>query len=77
MLRVVSPRCVARDLHTIPPGHFTVRVGDGSRRSGEIVKNLEFAPLNAIIVVIVVVVVIIIGLLYVVSSKNYFFIAVT
>ena len=35
------------------PGHLSVRVGDGSRRSEEIVNNLElFAPLNEIIIII-------------------------
>ena len=41
MLPVMSARCVARDLHTVAPGHLSVRVGDSSRRSEEIVKNLE------------------------------------
>ena len=40
-LHVISARCVARDLHTIAPGHLSVRVGDSSRRCEEIVKNLE------------------------------------
>ena len=33
------------------PGH-SARVGDGSRRSEEIVKKSQIAPLNAIIIVI-------------------------
>ena len=38
---LISARCVARDLHTIVPGHI-VRVGDGSWRSEENVKqNIE------------------------------------
>ena len=38
---MIFARCVARDLHKLAPGHLSVRVGDGSRRSGEIVKDLE------------------------------------
>ena len=45
MLHVISARCIARDLHTVAhvcaQGHLSVRVGDGSRRSEEIVKNLK------------------------------------
>ena len=41
MLHVVSARCAARDLHAVAPGLLNVCVGDSSRRSEEIVKNLE------------------------------------
>ena len=41
MLPVTSAQCVARGLHTMRPGHLSVRVGDGSRCSEEIVKNLK------------------------------------
>ena len=36
------------------PGNLSVRVGDGSRRSEEIVKKSRFAPFNAIVVVVVI-----------------------
>ena len=42
ILHVMSARCVARDLHTVAPGHLNVCVGDRSRHSEEIVKNLEW-----------------------------------
>ena len=32
-------------------GHLSVRVGDGSRRSGEIVKKSQIAPFSAIIII--------------------------
>ena len=35
MLHVKSARCVARDVHTVAPGHISVRVGDRSRCSEE------------------------------------------
>ena len=35
---MISVRCAARDLHTIAPGHLSVRIGDSSRRSEEIVE---------------------------------------
>ena len=38
MLHVISVRCFARDLHT---GRLSIHFGDSSRRSEEIVKNLE------------------------------------
>ena len=41
MLHVIGARCVARDFHMIVPGHLSVRVGDSSWRSEEIVKNLK------------------------------------
>ena len=34
------------------PGHLSVRVGDSSRRSEEIVKKSRIVPLNAIIIII-------------------------
>ena len=37
------------------PGHLSVRVGDGSRRSEEIVKKYQIAPLNAIIIIIIII----------------------
>ena len=36
-------------------GHLSVRVGDSSQRSEEIVKNLNPAPLNAIIIIIIII----------------------
>ena len=53
MLHVISTWCVARGLHTIAPGHLSIRVGDGSRRSEEIVKKSRFAPFSAIIIIFV------------------------
>ena len=41
MLHVISARCVARDLHTIAPGSLERTCWNGSRRSKEIVTNLE------------------------------------
>ena len=50
MLRVICTR--------LRPGHLSVRVGDGSWRSEEIVKKKKkksrFAPLNSIIIILVV-----------------------
>ena len=51
MLRVVSARCVVCDLHTIAPDH-SIRIGDGSRHSEEIVKKSRTAPSNVIIIII-------------------------
>ena len=42
MLHVMSTR--------LRPGHLSVRVGDGSRRSEETVKKSRIAPLSAIII---------------------------
>ena len=36
------------------PGHFSVRVGDGSRGSEEIVKKSRIAPVNAIIIIVII-----------------------
>ena len=41
MLHMISSWCVANDLHIIVPRHLSVRVGDSSRYSEEIVQNLE------------------------------------
>ena len=41
---------IARDLHT---GHLSVRVGDGSRRSEEIVKKISNCAFNAIIIMMI------------------------
>ena len=35
--------CVARDLHTIAPGHLSVRAGNSSGRSEEIVKKISYS----------------------------------
>ena len=48
---MISALCVARDLQTIAPIHLSVRVGDSSRRSEEIVKS-GIAPFNAIIILL-------------------------
>ena len=43
MLHMKSVRCAARDLRTIAPcGHFSVRVGDSSRRSKKIYEKSRF-----------------------------------
>ena len=56
MLDVIS----AGQLHVICTrlrlNHLSVRVGDGSRRSEEIVKHSRTAPLNAIIIIIIIVI---------------------
>ena len=36
---------------SVAPGHLSMRVGDGSRRSEEIIKKSVIAPLNAIIII--------------------------
>ena len=41
-------------------GHLSVRVGDGSRRSEEIVRKSRIAPFNTIIIIIIIIVIIII-----------------
>ena len=54
MLHLMSARCVARDLHSAVPGHLSVRVGDSSLRSEEIVQKSRIAPVSAIIIIIII-----------------------
>ena len=46
MLHVICTR--------LRPGQLSVRVGDGSRRSEELVKRNRFAPSSAIIIIIII-----------------------
>ena len=41
MLHVIALHVLHMMCTRLRPGHLSVRVGDGSRRSEEIVKNLE------------------------------------
>ena len=45
--------CCAWFAHDCAPGHLSVRVGDGSRRSEETVKKSRIAPFSAIIIIII------------------------
>ena len=54
MLHVICTR--------LQPGRLSVRVGDGSRRSEEIVikKKSRIAPFNAIIIVVIVIIIVVV-----------------
>ena len=41
MLHMTSAQSVAHDLHVVAPGCLSMHVGDSSRGSEEIVKDLE------------------------------------
>ena len=67
MLRAISARIDARDLHTIAPGPLQCTVGDGSRRSEAVVeKKSRIAPLNAIIIIIIIIIMLFVS----VSAKH-------
>ena len=52
------------------PGHLRVRVGDGSRRSKEIVKKKSrIGPLNAIIIIIIFVIIVVVVVIIIIIIK--------
>ena len=66
ILHVMSV-CVVRGVHTIAP----VRAGDSSRRSGEIVKNLDMLLSIRLLSVVVLLVVVVVVVVVIFTCVNY------